>query len=411
MDEICKEFKIAAKNELRIEITMEPISLMLIEGSGEIFGKVLVPNIEYTFDLCSIAIFTWTGCIVTIVAEKQEHIIAYSPTTEHGSMIQCINLHNALSKTKNPKLMIVGSANVGKTTIAKILANYIAREVTETNKTMFIDLNVEKSEISSIGGGTIGCGTIIKPSWDFSEDLIEILLLHFGHVQVRKNIEFYKSQCETLNKLILQKQQMKNENTANIILTPSKNSVGEKDYYLLILHLSKIFRIDCLLVVGDEALYQKLERDSELDQNITVKIIEKFAGSIEKSPHDRKLIQQNKIKKYFRDFLPLSKPLYSRTNELQIVRIVSSELSKEQLPIGKERLGQDFFHQETVVEEKLNFFIGSIVEYNNGEDFYKQPILGFAKILDSNPNNVSISTIGNLPFTNGGLLLMDYKTS
>ncbi len=413
-----KDFTIKAMNELRVEINDQPISIVLQEGIAEIFGNVLIKNVEYKdFALFSgLSIFTSSGCIITIIGMLLE--MPYSPSQLPNSLIQCINLHTALHKSKNTKLMIVGPSNVGKMTMCHHLLNYAARELltTQNKPPVFIDLNVERNRISSLPG-TIGCGFIDKnkPIWDLSTDLIDYLSLHFGAMQVKKNLEFFKSQCFTLHNYIKQK----TKEGGMIILTPNKHSIGDQDYYNTILELSKIFQIDCLVVMGDEALYQKFEKDPQLDVGITVKNINKWEGSIEKKLEDRKFMQQFAIKNYFRDFLPLSKPHFSRIDELSCVRIVSSELTKAVLPIGKERMGTDCFHQELVSDTNLNFSIASIVEGESNEESkeqskeqskdYDQPILGFAKILDSNPTHISISTIGDLPFSKGALMLMDYK--
>ncbi len=399
-----QDYDIPKLNELRIEIGNEPISIVLLHGTAEIFGHELITKMEYNqFLNTSIAIFTFLGCCIKIIGTPNECYIPENFIPK--AVMQAVNLHAAFSRVKTGNLMIVGPPNCGKLTLSKHLLNYAARETVIPITPIFIDLNVEINSISSLPG-SIGCGKMNKPCWNLSFGLDEICLLHFGHSSIKKNPEFFKSQCESLYKLLL----LKNKNKMNLIITtPSKISIGENQYYDFILDLANIFQIDCLLVMEDQGLFQRFKKDSKLQTSITTIFFDKFCGTIEKK--NKKNIQEQAIQKYFASFLPLQKPFYSRLTELQIIRIMTSEISNSCLPIGKERLGKDMFHQEIVDDHDLSSCIGSIIynEDEKQEEDYKQPILGFAYIKASGPHNVNIVTIDDLPFLPCKLLLSDFK--
>ncbi len=400
-----KDYDIPKMNELRMEIGNNKISIVLLSGTAEIFGNELIVGVEYdTFNMTSIAVFTFLGCCVKIIGTLNDP--PYIPEDfVPKSIIKTINLHAALSRIPTAKLMIIGPPSCGKMTLSRFLLNYATRETTNPRKPIFVDLNVELNSIGSLPG-CIGCGQITKPCWDFSRELNDVCMLHFGHSSIKKNPDFFKSQCQSLEELLTEKYKNKE---GMIITTPSKISIGESQYYDCILALTKIFKIDCLLVMEDQGLFQKLKNDRNVDVLITMSFFGKFCGTIEKQ--NKKLIQEYSIKKYFSDCSRTQRPFYSRLHELEICRIVSSEIANSCLPIGKERIGKDMFHQEVLHDVDLRSHIGSII-YNDDqkEENCKQPVLAFAYVLESSPASVSICTIGELPFTSScKLLLSDFK--
>jgi polyribonucleotide 5'-hydroxyl-kinase len=106
--------------------------LKLISGTAEIFGTEIVTEQLYTFVGTKAAIFTYHGATIFVRgAPSVAYVAGETP------MLSYANLHFALEKsrqnaedsqTKGPRVLILGSEDAGKTTLAKILVGYSVRQ-------------------------------------------------------------------------------------------------------------------------------------------------------------------------------------------------------------------------------------------------------------------------------------------
>lgn len=97
-------------------------------GRAEIFGSELASNAEYTFQGRKIAIFSWQGCALKLTGTANVEYVA-GDTPMHSYL----NAHMALQHLREqaadhdfdgPRVMVVGSLDVGKTSLCKLLINY-----------------------------------------------------------------------------------------------------------------------------------------------------------------------------------------------------------------------------------------------------------------------------------------------
>ncbi len=177
-------------------------------------------------------------------------------------MIQCVSLHIALNVGKRPTLMIVGKPNSGKSTTCNVLLNYAVRD--QLNP-LFIDLNPENNLISNGLYGTIGCA-IINQTSSFDVQSNDFLSLYFGSVKItNENFDFFKSQCIHLKSLIHLKYGDDYKDGV-IIRLPSNNVIVSNLFYLCLLEIAIIFKINTLLILDDEQLFEKIKRDNKLNQ-------------------------------------------------------------------------------------------------------------------------------------------------
>lgn len=159
-----QEFKLDPDSELRFEVESknEKVYLTLKSGLAEIFGTELVKGKLYEFTSgAKVAVFTWQGCTLELRGKPDVSYIA-----KETPMVIYLNCHGALECMRNtaeqdnsngPITMVVGPADVGKSTVCNLLLNYAVRM---GRRPIFVDLDVGQGQISvpgSIGKAVTMC--------------------------------------------------------------------------------------------------------------------------------------------------------------------------------------------------------------------------------------------------------------
>lgn len=213
-----QEFKLDPDSELRFEVETknEKVYLTLKSGFAEIFGTELVKGKLYEFSSgAKVAVFTWQGCTLELRGKPDVSYIA-----KETPMVIYLNCHAALEFMRNtaeqengsgPIAMVVGPADVGKSTVCNLLLNYAVRM---GRRPIFVDLDVGQGQISvpgSIGWFVkIACVVLIiqlflgallieRPaslSEGFSQEAP--LVYHFGHKTPSYNTALYSLLLEQL---------------------------------------------------------------------------------------------------------------------------------------------------------------------------------------------------------------------
>lgn len=150
-----QEFKLEPDSELRFEVESknEKVYLTLKSGLAEIFGTELVKGKLYEFSSgAKVAVFTWQGCTLELRGKPDVSYIA-----KETPMVIYLNCHAALEFMRNtaeqengngPIAMVVGPADVGKSTVCNLLLNYAVRM---GRRPIFVDLDVGQGQISVPG--------------------------------------------------------------------------------------------------------------------------------------------------------------------------------------------------------------------------------------------------------------------
>lgn len=145
-----QSWRLEKEQELRFEAGKTPISLKLLKGQAESFGAEIVRDSVYKFADANVGVFTWHGCTIEVVGEVSAAYIS-----RETPMRLYVNCHAALEQKRRlakssggtgPRVLLVGPPDVGKTTIARILANYGARQGSQP---LYVDLDV--SEVRAAG--------------------------------------------------------------------------------------------------------------------------------------------------------------------------------------------------------------------------------------------------------------------
>lgn len=125
-----------AETELRLEIPHSSsgsltCTLTLRKGSCELWGLELALNHPYALTGgAKLALFTWHGCVVDVECDNLE--ISYT-SDETNANVAFVNTHAQLealrdealaSQGEGPRVLIVGPAESGKSSLARVLIAY-----------------------------------------------------------------------------------------------------------------------------------------------------------------------------------------------------------------------------------------------------------------------------------------------
>ena len=106
----------------------------LVSGTAELFGTELAPQRPYTFTGTKAAIYTYVGARLSVLGRPAiDYLADETPQAAHA------NLHFALEDLRaaatdlaspdalGPRVLVVGPANAGKTSLVKLLGAYASR--------------------------------------------------------------------------------------------------------------------------------------------------------------------------------------------------------------------------------------------------------------------------------------------
>lgn len=187
------KFELERETELRFEVeASQTVQLELLTGMAEIFGTELTRNKKFIFDAgAKVAVFTWHGCSVQLTGRTE---VAY--ISKETPMLLYLNTHTALEQMRwqaerederGPRVMVVGPADVGKSTVCRLLLNYGVRL---GRRPTFVELDVGQGSISI--PGTMGALYIERPA-DVEEgfSVQAPMVYHFGSTTPGTNIKLY----------------------------------------------------------------------------------------------------------------------------------------------------------------------------------------------------------------------------
>lgn len=158
---------------------------------------------EYQFTARKAAIFTWHGCLLESRGSSVEYVGHEVTLPMH------LKIHIALEEERKkakaddelgPRVMIVGPADAGKTTLAKTLASYAARQ---RSSTILCDIDPEEGFISL--PGTLSAMAITRPL-DIEEEFggpssaynMSPLCYYYGTADIHEKRNLYEKLVDNL---------------------------------------------------------------------------------------------------------------------------------------------------------------------------------------------------------------------
>lgn len=306
----------------------------LKSGFAELFGTELVKNKQYEFHTgAKIAIFTYHGCVLSVVGKMDVHYIA-----KETPMIQYLNCHAALEDLRKvadetngtgPNVMVVGPTDVGKSTVCKILLNYAVRQ---GRRPIYVDLDAGQGNISI--PGTLCALLVERPAKvedDFSQQAP--LVYQFGSITPSENDAYYDLLVSKLAEVTHERLNVNQQGKSSGLII---NTCGwiKGAGYKHILHAARAFEVSAIFVLDQERLYNELLRD--LPSFVQVVFLPKSGGVVERSKHVRSETRDQRIREYF---YGKNSPLYPHSfdvkwSDIQICKVGAPSLPDSCMPLG-----------------------------------------------------------------------------
>uniref|UniRef100_A0A8D9A2D8 Polyribonucleotide 5'-hydroxyl-kinase Clp1 n=1 Tax=Cacopsylla melanoneura TaxID=428564 RepID=A0A8D9A2D8_9HEMI len=333
-------FELKQDQELRFEVENAPIEIEVTSGLAEIFGVELVKSKKYLFPIgAKGAVFTWHGCSITMKNARKNMTYVSKDTTP---MNYYMNVHIILEKQRDeaekdskrgPITMIVGPQDVGKSTLCHILLNYAVRMPGLNRKPILIDLDVGQGQISV--PGTLGALVIERPATiEDGFSMLAPIVYNFGHLTPTANMDLYQHCVERLWKSVDERMNKDAKTNASGIII---NTCGwiKGDGFKCLLACAQRLRVDNILVLDQERLYQELKRD--LPKTTDVVLLHKSGGVVDRTRQHRSESRDKRIKEYFygsrlKPFNPHSFDV--KFGEVQIYKIGAPVLPDSCMPLG-----------------------------------------------------------------------------
>ena len=250
-------FSLKPRQELRIE-TSDNISLKVVEGSIEIFGREIANNV----DVClrkglKLGLFTWHGAKLEISGTLGSDYMS-----DETPMISYLNVHLSLEQMREyalPRVLIVGGADSGKSTLSKILTNYLTKQGKEV---LFVETDPNKMSLSlngSIGAVSVKQCLDVEQGWGASQSLLGSipLMFYYGYSKMFEFKEYYAKLLAALSLAVDQKVNNSPDLRAVLINTSPDFTDSTQGFELLCDTIDR-FSVSVVLVIGHERLYSNL---------------------------------------------------------------------------------------------------------------------------------------------------------
>ena len=350
---------------------------------------------------------------------------------------------SSLQSSAGPRVLIVGPSDVGKSSLSKILINYAARQAWSP---LFIDLDLGQNAISV--PGTISAAPIDHPINPFEEGShvnSEMPLSYFfGDVTVTENSkEHYKFLVEKVAEM-MEARNSKNDHARHSGCIVNTMGWIEGLGLELILHAVKSLKIDTVLCLGQERLFQTLSRqfakDAALAQQqqqkkekkkksdgggdddgkkegdkapspaVEILSLKKSGGVVERTTDFRRKTRDDRFREYFYGFDFLSNPL-SPVAQSAFFSSVSfykvgggPKAPTSALPIGQESSTDPMRVAPVIPSMSL---VNAIIAVSHGKslsDLLTSNVAGFSHIVEVDMNAKRFTYLspnpGHLPNTN-----------
>ncbi|KAL2915818.1 Cleavage polyadenylation factor subunit clp1 [Polyrhizophydium stewartii] len=348
-----RDWHLEPGQEFRFEVdpgAKNKACLVLKNGRAEIFGSELAVGVEYRFTGRKLAVFTWHGCVLQISFSFYIEYIGFETPMQsflsaHMALEQMRD-HAVRTATQGPRVLIVGQADSGKTSLAKILINYAAKL---SRRPLFVDIDPSQGSMSL--PGTVGAMVISRPiscEEEFGAPLTVMgtapIVFYHGHTSPLEKPKLYDSIIKKLIQVVDKKLESPDHGSSGIIVdTPSQ--FAEPGGFEQLTEAIKAIKANVVFVIGYERLYSDLLRHFGAQSPVSVLKLNKSGGVVTRDKDFRRKLQMQRVKEYFYGSMRSEMTPFSQTvsfSDIAVRRVGEGLLAPSSaLPLGAERKEHD----------------------------------------------------------------------
>ncbi|KAJ6421714.1 hypothetical protein OIU84_028991 [Salix udensis] len=402
-----RQVKLEKESELRIEVANDtPLRLRLLNGTAEIFGTELPPQIWLTFPPhFKFAVFTWYGATIEMDGTTETDY-----TADETPMVSYVNVHAVLDGRRNqakaspessqgPRVIVVGPTDSGKSTLSRMLLSWAAKQGW---KPTFVDLDIGQGSITA--PGCIAATPIELPIDPVEGISLEMPLVYFyGHTTPSQNVDLYKALVKELAQILERQFTGNAESRASGMVI---NTMGwiEGVGYELILHAVDTFNANVVLVLGQEKLFSMLRDVLKSKPNVDVLKLQKSGGVVSRSSKFRQKSRSYRIREYFygiaNDLSPHSN--IANFSDLFVYRIGGGpQAPKSALPIGADPVANPLRVAPVNIDRDLLHVVLAVSYAQEPDQIVSSNVAGFIYVTDIDLQRRKITylspTAGELP--------------
>lgn len=336
------------------------VAVRMLSGTAEKDGVELAQRNTYNFSGVKSKISTWHGCELEIDGQLDNEFLAeYANPTENPANVY-MNLHGQLNDMRaaaardgreGPRVLVTGSANSGKTTLAKILTSYATRQ---GHQPLVVNADPKESMLSLPGTLTASVfATVMDPeavdgwgstptSGPTSVPVKLPLTFFYGRGTAEEDPDFYR---ELMSKLagsvsgrLSEDEDVKSSGVIVDGISLSEESKAGPD---LVAHIVDEFSINVIIIMGSSPSSTELARrfsseKTSLGEAISVVPLEKPDGVAIRSENWMQSAREAVIKEYFfGDTRRTLSPLIQQVDfdSIVIYKIPQDSLNGQETPL------------------------------------------------------------------------------
>ncbi|KAG8501582.1 hypothetical protein CXB51_003936 [Gossypium anomalum] len=401
-----KQVKLERESELRIEVGNEtPLKLRLLNGSAEIFGSELAPEMWLTFPpRLKFAVFTWYSATIEMDGATETDY-----TADETPMVSYVNVHAVLEGRRNrakalspndseasqgPRVIVVGPTDSGKSTLSRMLLSWAAKQGW---KPTFVDLDIGQGSITV--PGCIAATPIELPIDPVEGIPLEMPLVYFyGHTTPSNNVDLYKTLVNELAQMLETQFARNAESRAAGMVINTMGWIEGTGYEVikskpdddvnadkLLLHAIDTFKANVVLVLGQEKLFSMLKAVAKSKPNVDVVKLQKSGGVVSRNAKYRQKSRGYRIREYFyglaNDLSPHSN--IANFSDLLVYRIGGGpQAPRSALPIGADPIANPLRVTPVNIDRDLLHMVLAVSYAKEPDQILSSNVAGFIYITD-----------------------------